>query len=243
MSRLICLERVDSTNDYLKKEAKNGAPEGTVILANEQTAGKGRLGRSFASPPSMGIYLSMLLRPTGNGEDIAGLTASSAVAVCKAIESVCGISPEIKWVNDLMLRGKKICGILCESVSGEKGIDFVVLGIGLNVITRIEDFPSELLGIAGSIYSQTGFIADRGRLIAAIISELDAMYAAWKRDKTAYRDEYRRRCKILGSEITLTSRGSAAKVLALDIADDFGLTVQTASGEIGTIHWGEVSVR
>lgn len=242
MGRLICLESVGSTNEYLKTEARKGAAEGTVVLANAQTEGRGRLGREFFSPPSMGIYLSMLLRPQESADVIASLTANAAVAVCKALERVCGIEPEIKWVNDILLRGKKLCGILCESAIGETGIDFVVLGIGLNVITRPEDFPPELRKTAGSVYSQTGNVPDRGKLIVAIIEELDLMYALWKRDKGAYLDEYRRRCRMLGKTVTLTSHGSAAEVKALDIAEDFGLKIETATGETGVLHWGEVSV-
>ena len=176
--KLNAFETLDSTNTYLKKLAAEGASEGTVVIANAQTAGRGRMGRSFASAQGLGVYMSLLLRPDCAASCAQSLTANTAAAVCMAIETVSGVKPEIKWVNDLYLKGKKICGILCESaVSGDK-LDYAVIGIGLNVITRPEDFPEERRHTAGSIYSQTGLIIERGKLISAILTELDGMYAA-----------------------------------------------------------------
>ena len=242
MSRLLILDSVDSTNDYLKREAAS-LPEGTVVIANEQTNGKGRLGRSFYSPPSMGIYMSMLLRPDCAPLEAATLTANAAVAVCKAIERVTPFKPDIKWINDVLLRGKKICGILCESSITDHKLDYVIVGVGLNVITRVDDFPYELLKTAGSIYSQTGEVADRGKLILAIIEELDAMYAAWQQDKTVYLEEYKSRCAMLGHEVEIYSSEGSDTVLAEDISEDFGLTVRYANGEKKTLHAGEVSIK
>ena len=177
--RLQAFESLDSTNNYLKKLAAEGAAEGTVVIADEQTAGRGRMGRSFASVAGCGIYMSMLLRPADCTPDCAqSLTAVCAVAVCRAIEKVCGRAPGIKWINDLYLRGKKICGILCESSVKNGKVDYAVLGIGLNVTTRIEDFPEELRETAGSLLTQTGFTFERGKLIAAIIAELSSLYTA-----------------------------------------------------------------
>ena len=241
MSRLLVFDSIDSTNDYLKREAAQLA-EGTVVIANEQTGGKGRLGRKFFSPPSMGIYMSMLLKPDCEPLQAATLTANIAVAVCKAIEKVSPFSPDIKWINDLYLRGKKICGILCESSITDHRLDYVVAGIGLNVITRPDDFPPELLKTAGSIYSQTGEVIDRGKLIMAIVEELDAMYAAWKKDPTVYLDEYKSRCKMLGHEVEIYNSEGSFTVLAEDISEDFGLTVRYENGEKKTLHAGEVSV-
>jgi len=241
MSRLLVFDSIDSTNDYLKREAAK-LPEGTVVFANEQTAGKGRLGRSFVSPPSMGIYMSMLLKPDCEPIKAATLTANAAVAVCKAIERATPFSPDIKWINDLFLRGKKICGILCESSITDHRLDYVVVGVGINVITRPEDFPPELFKIAGSIYSQTGEIVERGKLIAAIVEELDLMYAIWQKKPEAYVDEYRKRCKMLGHEIELYSAEGTDTVTALDITEDFGLKVRYADGREKTVNAGEVRI-
>lgn len=242
MGRLLVLETVDSTNDYLKRKASE-LVEGTVVIANEQTGGKGRLGRKFFSPPSMGIYMSMLLKPECAPLDAATLTANVAVAVCKAIEKVSPFSPDIKWINDLILRGKKICGILCESSITDHKLDYVIVGIGLNVITRFDDFPMDIRRLAGSIYSQTGEVIDRGQLIMAIIQELDAMYAAWKENPRVYLEEYRRRCKMLGQQVEIYSSEGNFNVIAQDISEDFGLTVRYESGEVRTLHAGEVSIK
>ena len=242
MGRLLVLETVDSTNDYLKRKASE-LVEGTVVIANEQTGGKGRLGRKFFSPPSMGIYMSMLLKPECAPLDAATLTANVAVAVCKAIEKVSPFSPDIKWINDLILRGKKICGILCESSITDHKFDYIIVGIGLNVITRFDDFPMDIRRLAGSIYSQTGEVIDRGQLIMAIIQELDAMYAAWKENPRVYLEEYRRRCKMLGQQVEIYSSEGNFNVIAQDISEDFGLTVRYESGEVRTLHAGEVSIK
>ena len=241
--KLEAFESLDSTNTYLKKRAAEGAPEGTVVIANAQTAGRGRMGRSFASAPGLGIYMSMLLRPDSEAECIGSLTAGTAVAVCRAIERVCGVAPGIKWVNDLFLKGKKICGILCESSVKSGGAEYAVLGIGLNVITRPQDFPEELRGTAGSLYSQTGIVFERGKLISAIISELCAMYETWKSDPSALLDDYRRRCFVLGSTVEVSPvTGGVFTADAVDISEDFGLVLRLPDGSVRTVHSGEVRI-
>ena len=241
--KLEAFESLDSTNTYLKKRAAGGAPEGTVVIANAQTAGRGRMGRSFASAPGLGIYLSMLLRPSTEAECVQSLTAGTAVAVCRAVERVCGVALGIKWINDLFLKGKKICGILCESSVKSGSAEYVVLGIGLNVITRPQDFPEELRGTAGSLYSQTGIVYERGKLISAMISELSAMYEAWKTDPRALLDDYRRRCIVLGKTVEVSPvTGGVFTAAAEEISDDFGLVLRLPDGSVRTVHSGEVSI-
>ncbi len=241
--KLECFESLESTNTYLRQQAAKGAPEGTVVIANAQTAGRGRMGRSFSSAPGLGIYMSLLLRPDCAPEKAHTLTASTAAAVCRAIEKASGLEPEIKWVNDIILRGRKICGVLCESSASEKGLDYVVVGIGLNVINREEDFPPELRSIAGSIYSQSGLVIERGALIAAILSELDAMYSAWQENGGAYLNEYKKRCKMLGRLVEITGADGNELAVAEDIMSDFGLKVRLDSGETRVLRSGEVSVK
>ena len=144
---LRCLARVDSTNDYVKRLAANGAPDGAVAVADEQTGGKGRRGRSFASPAGKGVYLSVLLRPDVAPRRLLPLTGFAAVAVCDAVERVARVRPRIKWTNDLVLGGKKLCGILTElSVEGESGaLQYAVVGVGVNVAHT--DFAPELAEI------------------------------------------------------------------------------------------------
>lgn len=240
---LECLESVDSTNTYLKALAKKGAEEGRLVIANTQTGGRGRMGRSFASPQGLGIYMSLLLRPHCPADCVQSLTAFTAVAVCRALEKHEGISPEIKWVNDILLNGKKICGILCESSVSENGADFAVIGIGLNVITRTEDFPPPIREIAGSLFSESGKIIERGKLISDIIAELDAMYSAWCEDKTAYLAEYKKRCCTLGKFVEVTDKNGSREAIADDIMPDFGLRVRYPDGFYDVLRSGEVSVR
>ena len=143
---------VTSTNTLLKAQAEQGAPEGTVLIAESQTAGKGRLGRHFTSPPGTGIYFSLLLRPHCTAEKSLFITTTAAVAVCEAIEQVTGLNPQIKWVNDIYLNEKKVCGILTEaSVDFENGgLNWAVLGIGINIAVPKEGFPEEIRSIAGA---------------------------------------------------------------------------------------------
>lgn len=144
-------QQIDSTNTEAKKQAMNGAPHGTVILAEEQTAGRGRLGRTFYSPKGTGIYMSMILRPNLHLSQSIHVTTSVAVAICQVIERLTNQKPQIKWVNDIYLNQQKICGILTEAVTDfESGnVEYLILGIGLNVHTK--HFPVELQAIAGSL--------------------------------------------------------------------------------------------
>lgn len=239
--RVQAFESLDSTNDYLKTLAAKGAPEGTVVIADAQTAGRGRMGRSFESAAGRGVYMSVLLRPDSGADCVASLTAVAAVAVCRAVEKVCGRAPGIKWINDLILRDRKICGILCESsVKGER-TDYAVLGIGLNVTTLEVDFPESLRGIAGSLYTQTGFVFERGTLIAAILAELDALYAAWCEGPSVCLAEYKRRCIVLDRQVSVTSPEGEYEAVAEDIGADYSLILRLPTGERRIVRSGEVS--
>jgi len=169
---------VTSTNTLLKAQAEQGAPEGTVLIAESQTAGKGRLGRHFTSPPGTGIYFSLLLRPHCTAEKSLFITTTAAVAVCEAIEQVTGLNPQIKWVNDVYLNEKKVCGILTEaSVDFENGgLNWAVLGIGINIAVPEEGFPEEIRSIAGAIFDGPCPVEMRSRISAAVISRFFALY-------------------------------------------------------------------
>lgn len=240
-----CLDVVSSTNAYLKREAASGAPDGLCVVANEQTAGRGRSGRSFYSAADCGVYLSVLLRSHCPPEDAMTLTAHTAVAVCRAIGRACGVKPQIKWTNDIVLNGRKLCGILTElTLEGESGlIDSIVIGIGTNVNYTAEDFPPELQDIAGSIFSETGVRADRARLAAEIILALDEMTEAWSADPRAYLEEYRSLCVTTGREVRVFRGDCARNAFALEITDDFALRVRYEDGTEEDLNSGEVSVR
>lgn len=240
-----CFDLIDSTNSYLKREAVNGAPNGLVAVANEQTAGRGRSGRQFFSAADCGIYLSVLLRPHCEPQKTMTLTAHAAVAVCEAISRACGVETEIKWTNDVILNGRKLCGILTEiTLEAETGlVDSVVIGIGVNVNYKPEDFPEELRAVAGSIYSESGVHVDRARLAAEIILALDRMREAWEQDPRAYLNAYRDRCTTTGKEVRVIRGSTVHDAFALEITDDFALRVRYTDGEEEILNSGEVSVR
>ena len=244
---LVCLETVDSTNLYAKQLAVEGAADGTVVTADRQTAGRGRLGRDFQSPVGLGIYLTVLLRPDLPPERLSPLTAMAGVAVCRAVEGICGLSPGLKWPNDPVLNGKKLCGILTElSLEGETGrVADVVLGIGVNVLHQPEDFTPEVREIATSLAQAVGGPVSRPALAAAIIREVDRLYDALTAGEVGpYLEEYRRRCVNLGRTVRLlTPGGDGETAEALDIDDDFGLVVRKMDGTVQTVRSGEVSVR
>ena len=243
---LVCFESVDSTNSYLKRAASQGVVDGTVAVANEQTGGRGRRGRSFSSPGGRGVYLSALLRPPVEPAHLLPITGFCAVAVCNAVERVALVRPRIKWTNDLVLGGKKLCGILTElSMEGESGaLQYAIVGIGVNVSQTSGDFAPELEGIATSLNMETGKTVSRAALAAAIIEELDALYMALLRHRMQpYLDAYRRDCLTIGQEVQLLWEDVHEKVLATGVDDELGLQVLRANGTTGTIRTGEVSVR
>ncbi len=241
---VVCLPRTDSTNDELKRRAMAGAPTGLAVTADEQTGGKGRRGRSFQSLAGKGLYLSVLLRPQVPLEIVSQLTAWTAVAVCQAIEDTSGVAASIKWPNDVLVEGKKLCGILTElGVEAETGsLSYVVVGMGTNVSQTREDFGPELEPIATSL-AILGTHVTRRELAAALLDRLDAMNAAFPARREDYLAEYRRRCVTLGRQVKLVRPDGETPAQALDVDDAFALRVRMASGAEETVSSGEVSVR
>lgn len=229
-------ESTDSTNTRLKELARQGAPHGTVAAALEQTGGRGRLGRSFVSPPG-GLYLSILWRPEFSPEKAARLSCAGALAACAAIEEVWGLSPDIKWPNDLLLNGKKISGILTEAAWQESG-GWVIVGTGINANT--ESFPPPLQNIASSLYLETGRRIEPEKLMAAFISRLDSVYEGWGEDGAAFIEEYRRRCITPGRDILIDHEGGRAKVHALSVEEDYSLRIQWPEGREEKKSFGEI---
>lgn len=241
---IICLECVDSTNTYLKKLAKKGVPEGTVVIANEQTAGRGRLGRLFQSKKNTGIYMSMLMKPKGEMENIAEITAWVAVAVAKAIERIAKVKPGIKWVNDIVLEGKKICGILTEMTTGGGGQSkYLIIGIGINVNNKVKDFSEEIQDIASSIREITGKMVSREELVAAVIQELDGIYQKWPNEKSDYLAYYKEACITIGKEVRVIQNGKERIAFAECVTEEFYLQIGYPDGTKEVVSSGEVSVR
>ncbi|MBP1736634.1 MAG: biotin--[acetyl-CoA-carboxylase] ligase [Oscillospiraceae bacterium] len=241
---LICLDQVDSTNSELKRRAAEGAQEGLVVLADQQTGGRGRLGRSFSSPEGKGLYLSALLSPALPPSDVVNLTAWVAVAVCDAIERAAGVRPGIKWTNDIILNQKKLCGILTEmSMEAESDtLQYVVAGIGINVSQDESDF-GDLTSVATSLKLGTGLSVPRAELAAAVINALNEMYQDFPRNKAAYLSRYRTDCLSVGREVRLLRGNHSEPVFAQSVDDDFRLVVRYPDGRLETVSAGEVSVR
>lgn len=238
---LTVFETVDSTNSYLKREALKGAPHGSIAIANAQTAGRGRLGRSFQSPSGKGLYLSVLLRPPFQGDVLLRATGMAAVAARRAILRTCGAEAGIKWVNDLVLNGKKLAGILAETVILGDEIALVI-GVGINVHHQIDDFDGDVAHIATSLAAE-GFPADRAVLAAALIEELYVLSDSLTGDISAYLEEYRQSCITLDKDVRLLGAVSEQPAHSLDIDDAFGLTVRLADGTCTTVRSGEAQVR
>ncbi len=240
---IIVLDTTDSTNIYAKKLAEEGAKDRTVVIANEQSAGKGRMGRNFCSPKNSGIYMSLILRPQINVDAAQLLTSYTAVAVSQAIDNLYECNTKIKWVNDIMLNDKKICGILTEaSINCETcNFSYIIVGIGINVGSVKAHFDKELLDIASSLEDETEILLPRSLIIAEFLDiffeNISSLY------DRSFITEYRNRSWILGKEITVLKNGTATDAVAVEIDDNAGLTVRYNDGVTETINTGEASVK
>ncbi len=242
---LRCFDCIDSTNTRGKALAAAGAPAGTVLIADRQTGGRGRMGRSFHSPGGMGIYLSAILRPVCTPGELMHLTCAVAVAMCDAVESVTGLRPGIKWTNDLVIGKKKLAGILTElALEAEtQQVQYAVVGIGINCCQMVSDFPEPIQGTATSLACETGAAPDRNRLAAAMMQSLCEMNAVLLSKKREMMDTYRRDCVTTGHPVSILRGEEIRHGKALTIDDNGGLVVEYDTGEIATVASGEVSVR
>jgi len=232
-------ECVSSTNDMLKLAARKGAAEGSILIARRQTAGKGRLGRTFESPESTGLYMSILLRPTIPLNESLLITTAAAAAAAETAEALTGEAAQIKWVNDVFVGGKKVCGILTEGAADIEsgGLEYAVLGIGMNISAPKGGFDAE---IAGALFSSP--LAGRtAKAAAEIITRFFAYYDDIS--KKPFLEAYRSRSMVTGKDVNvITPRGSyPARVLAVE--EDFSLRIRTENGNEELLRSGEVSVR
>ena len=239
--KLIVLPEVDSTNNYLKTLAANGAPDGTAVLSLKQTAGRGRRGRSFLSEPG-GLYLSFLMRPQEPAEALLHLTALAGLCVCTAVKQVTGMQAGIKWPNDPVLNGKKLCGILTElSVSLEtQEPEYVVIGIGINC--NQTQFPQEL-DMATSLRIEAGRPADVNAIAAALLLELSRMRREFLSRKSDWIAAFSQNCLTVGKDIQILRAGTVRQAKATGIGPDAELLVEYPDGTSGSVSSGEVSVR
>jgi len=247
---IIYLNSIGSTNDYAKKAASEGAPDGTVVVADMQTAGKGRLGRFWQSPAGKGIYLSVILRPDASPAHMQIITVAAAAAAVTAIEKSTGLKTLIKWPNDIVIDGKKVCGILTEMNSELDRVNYIVLGIGFNYSQDKEDFPGELADRATSlkICSETRGIKFEKKtkliLIREFLKELDKLYEDILEGRSArILSTWKANTATLGKEVRVTCRDAEYTGTAVDITEDAGLLVRMSDGTLREIKSGEVSVR
>jgi len=236
---------IDSTNTKAKRLARQGAPQGTVLIAGTQTAGRGRMGRSFSSPEGMGVYLSVILRPSCGPEKLMHLTCAAAVAMCEAVESAAGICPGIKWTNDLVIERRKLGGILTElSVDPKSGlVEYAIIGIGINCRQKPEDFSPELRDMATSLSMACEKAVSPARLAAAMVTSLAAMSDRLLTEKAQIMAAYRDRCITLGQDIAVLRGGMRRCGTALDLDPDGGLIVRFTDGSLQSVSSGEVSIR
>ena len=234
---------LESTNKTAKEMAVAGAEHGTIIISDCQTMGRGRYSRNFFSPSGGGLYMSMVLRPEAmHFKNPTSVTAFAAVSVCEAIESISTKVPRIKWVNDIFIDGKKVCGILTEAVTDFEsgGLDWVVLGIGINVHTRTEDFPCDLQSIATSIYPDEKMSGVRNRLSAEIINRILGFETL--PSETEIFEKYKKRLMVLGKKITVIQNQVEYMATAIDVDSVGHLVVKNESGERITLSSGEIRI-
>lgn len=244
-SSILWFDIIDSTNTRAKSLAAAGAPHGTVLIADSQCAGRGRLGRVFQSPPDSGIYMSVILRPHCLPAALMHLTCATAVATCDAVEETLGFRPGIKWINDLVYDRKKLAGILTElSVNTKTAlVDYAVVGIGINCNQTAEDFSSELQGIACSARMVCGKSVDRCYLAAGVIQALEKMSRELFSNQDTIMARYRKDCVTVGSEVAVVRGDDRQYGKALDVANDGSLLVAFADGHTAAVNSGEVSIR
>ncbi len=225
-------DSLPSTNTFLKEKAD--APHGAVVIATNQTAGRGRRGRDFFSPQG-GLYMSIRIHRAFTAQTVGLLTSAAAVAVAQAIESLCPVSVQIKWVNDLLIHGKKVCGILTEGAAAD---GWAVVGIGVNVNTA--DFPAALADIATSLYKESGKVISCEQLAAAILNALEPLVDDI--ENGVFLQETRRRSAVIGKDITVMRGDETFAAHAVDIDDAGGLVIQRGQ-TLTVLTSGEVSIR
>lgn len=232
----------ESTNAAVREYAEQGMQEGFLLVAGEQTKGRGRYGRTFFSPQGTGVYFSLLLRPKGVlVQQGTGLTAMAAVAMCEAVKELSGKPTGIKWVNDIYVNGKKVCGILTEASMGlESGrLDYVILGVGVNVYPPETGFPESLIDKAGVVFDE---MQDdmKNRLIALFLENFGAYYL--KQSEKSYIEKYKEYSLVTGKQIQVLSEYGKREAYVLGIDDDCRLLVEYENGERATLSCGEISI-
>ena len=236
----VCFSSVDSTNSAARRHAAEGGATPTLFVADSQSAGRGRMGRSFFSPAETGVYMTLLLDVTRDEPtSTVALTSAAAVAVVRAASAVTGADCLIKWVNDVYVGGRKACGILAESF-GFGECRYACVGVGINLCTS--DFPEELVDIAGALRRDASQELRR-ELTVAVAAELFDIFEDVRRGDTSYMTEYRSRSMVLGKRVTFVRNGCVGEGIAVDIEDGGGLVVEADGGARTVLNSGEITLR
>lgn len=231
-------DSIDSTNNEAKRLISKGEKNTLLICADRQTAGRGRNGKTFYSPEKTGVYMSVVIHPEAPLSIAARATTATAVAVCEAIEELTDKKPKIKWVNDIFLENKKICGILTEAVSkpGTLTAQSLIIGVGINLSTSV--FPDELKNTAGSLNADG---IDKSTLIARICDRI--IEYSKDLENPSHIEKYKKRCFVLGKKIFFVRNGESLTATAVDIDENGGLVIKNDNGETQTLKSGEISIK
>lgn len=236
-------ERVGSTMEVARELAEGGAAEGTLVLAEAQDAGRGRLGRAWASPYGLGLWVSLILRPRLLPAHVPKVTLLAAVAMARAVEEGAGLHPGIKWPNDLYLAGRKVCGILTELKGQADAVDYLILGVGVNVNQREGDFPVELRPLATSLYLAAGRPVERPRLLGLFLREFEERYFAWQESgEEGWLEEWQERNITLGRRVRVSFLAETIYGRAVALDAEGSLVIETDNGERRALRAGDVTL-
>lgn len=237
-------ESIGSTNDYAKTLAQNGAKENSVVVADSQQKGRGRLDRSFLSLAGKGVYLSLILRPGFFVSEVNSVTLLAAMAVYDTILDITGVKTAIKWPNDIYLNGKKICGILTEStLKADATCDYVIVGIGVNILHGTDDFPDDLRDIATSLFSETGIRCDRAEFTATLLKNFSKYYKNFPQNKSEMLCEYSKRLFMIDEKIRVIGLDDSYEAILKGVDGNGYLIVLDDNGDEKKVIGGEISIR
>lgn len=242
---LYSYDTLSSTNDMAHTLAQKGAPEWSVVVAKSQTAGRGRLNRKFHSPQGTGLYMSVIVRPQIAPCDALKITTAAAVSVATALEELYGVTPTIKWVNDILVAGKKVCGILTESRLAGAALEYVVLGIGVNLTAPSGGFPEEIREIAGAVSDGTGDLGKmRVQLMEGILEAFYPHYQNLHVEPCPFLEDYRSRLCCLNRPVHIIGEdGLSKRGTPISLEPDFSLKVAMEDGTVQSLRAGEISLR
>lgn len=233
-----------STQQVAMELAESGMAEGLTVLAEEQTGGRGRFGRKWFSPPGKGIWMSIVLRPQQPLQYTSQLTLVTGVAVCRAIRQCTGVQAEIKWPNDLLVNGRKLCGILLESAVEDQRLRYCIAGIGIDVNLEAEDYPEELKGVATSLRLESGKVINRRELIAVILSELESLYDLYaEQGFTPIAALWEALSVSLGRRIRSVIRGETVEGTAMGLDTSGALLLRLDDGQVVPVFSGEIELK